>query len=382
MKTRLRDGSGHRLYRYLYEDVDRHGNVRIYFWRGKGQPKIRIKAAPGTAEFDREYREVFEGATPPARKPQSTAAAPGSFQWLCERYYASAAFQALASDTRRVRRRILEDICRKAGAFRYAAMRPQDVAKLRDQKAATPEAANSRVKALRQLFSWAISPEYRLADSNPARDVKFLTPNNPDGFAAWTEDDVAKFEARHPVGTKPRFALDLLLCTGVRVSDAVKLGPQMERDGKLHFTETKGRSKKTKSHAMPILPALRASIDSSSPGHLVYLPTEFGQPYSVKGFGNWFSRQARMAGISGKSAHGLRKLAAIRWAHLGATETQLQAWFGWTTTKQSSVYTRAVNRERLEAETARLANDSFPPSSDNPTSEKTSSKKRIKSKAI
>ena len=26
-------------FRYIYEDVDRHGNVRIYFWRGKGHRK-------------------------------------------------------------------------------------------------------------------------------------------------------------------------------------------------------------------------------------------------------------------------------------------------------------------------------------------------------
>ena len=33
MKVRLRDKSGSRLYRYLVEDVDRRGNVRIYFRR-------------------------------------------------------------------------------------------------------------------------------------------------------------------------------------------------------------------------------------------------------------------------------------------------------------------------------------------------------------
>lgn len=45
MKVRLRDKSGIRLYRYLIEDVDRHGNVRIYF-RRKGQPKIRLSEIP------------------------------------------------------------------------------------------------------------------------------------------------------------------------------------------------------------------------------------------------------------------------------------------------------------------------------------------------
>ena len=32
--------------KYLVEDVDRHGNVRIYF-RRKGHAKIRLKGSPG-----------------------------------------------------------------------------------------------------------------------------------------------------------------------------------------------------------------------------------------------------------------------------------------------------------------------------------------------
>ena len=60
MQVRLRDRSGLRLYRFLVEDVDRHGNVRIYF-RRKGQPKIRLRELPGTAAFDEEYQRAFSG---------------------------------------------------------------------------------------------------------------------------------------------------------------------------------------------------------------------------------------------------------------------------------------------------------------------------------
>ena len=365
MKIRLRDGSGHRIYRYLYEDVDRHGNVRVYFWRGKGHRKTRIKAPPGTTGFHNEYQAAYDAAPLAKEKQQQNGPAPpASFRWLCERYFASTSFGQLQPDTRRVRRRILESMYEKIGDHSFRFIQARHVAKLRDEKRDTPEAANARVKALRQLFSWATEPENGFAEFNPARDVKFLLSNNPDGHSAWTEDDVTKYKKRHPLGTKARLALDILLCTGVRVSDAVKLGPQMERDGKLHFTETKGGSHTVKAHAMPILGELRASIDATPTGHLVYLVTEFGKPYSVKGFGNWFSRQTRLAGIKGKSAHGVRKLAAIRWAEIGATEEQLKAWFGWTSAKQSSVYTKKANRERLEASmTALTENKSFPLSS-------------------
>src|SRR6185369_9693923 len=137
-------------------------------------------------------------------------------------------------------------------------------------------AANSRVKAIRQLFKWASSPEYNYARTNPAREVSYLKGTNPDGIKAWTEDNVAAYEARHPIGTKARLALDLLLYTGVRRSDVVKLGPQMERDDHLVFTETKGRVHVVKTHQIPILPPLRASINAAPIGHLVFLATAWG----------------------------------------------------------------------------------------------------------
>jgi len=353
MKVRLRDKSGIRVYRYLVEDVDRHGNVRIYF-RRKGKPKIRLRGMPGTNAFDEEYQRAFRGEAKPPSPNQRTPAMPGTMRWLCQQYYVSAKFQSLAESTRKVRRGILEEICQRAGDFRYAMMETPHVAKLRDEKAAFPDAANNRVKVLRQLFAWASSPEYGYAKGNPARDVAKLPSTNPDGIRAWSEADAASYEARHPIGTKARLAFDLLLYTGVRRSDVVKLGPQMERDGKLVFSETKGASRIVKTHELPFLPPLRESVDATPIGHLVYLVTAWGQPHSVKGFGNWFKRQCRAAGLEGLSAHGLRKLAAQRCAEAGATEHQLMALFGWMNPQQAAIYTKKANRAKLEAEAARL----------------------------
>jgi integrase len=234
---------------------------------------------PGTSAFDAEYHRAFSGAIRLPSISQHIVWAPGMLGWLCEQYYGSAVFQSLDKSTRKTRRGILEAICERridghcAGTFRYATMEPRHVAKLRDEKAGFPEAANHRLKALRQLFAWACLPEYRYASKNPARDVTYLKSNNPDGIPAWSEADAARYEARHPIGTKARLAFDLLLYTGVRRSDAVRLGPQMERDGKLVFTEKKGRSRIVKTHELPILPPLRRSIDATKKqnGHLVYL---------------------------------------------------------------------------------------------------------------
>jgi hypothetical protein len=193
-------------------------------------------------------------------------------------------------------------------------METSHVAKLRDEKAAFPHAANNRVKALRRLFAWVTSPEYGYAKKNPARDVGNLRGNNSGGIRAWPDSDALLYEARHPIGTTARLAFDLSLYTGVRRSDVLKLGPQMERwftetlpdgDGvelqNLVFTETKGASRTVKPHELPILPPLRQSIDATLTATW-YLVTASGKPHSAKAFGNWFKkRSARPASRS--SAH-------------------------------------------------------------------------------
>jgi hypothetical protein len=47
------------------------------------------------------------------------------------------------------------------------------------------------------------------------------------------------------------------------------------------------------------------------------------------------------------SAHGVRKIAAMRAAENGATVAELEAIFGWSGGKTVSLYTRAADRRRL-----------------------------------
>ncbi len=114
-------------------------------------------------------------------------------------------------------------------------------------------------------------------------------------------------------------------------------------------------SAKVKTHELPILPPLRASLDATPSGDLCYLVTAHGKPHSVKAFGNWFKKRCREAGIDADlSAHGVRKLGATRCADAGATEHQLMALFGWSSTKQAALYTLKANRKKLEADAAPL----------------------------
>jgi len=338
MEFRIRDGTGTMRLKYLVEETDRHGNVRVYF-RRHGR-RLRIRETPGTDEFMAAYRAAYSGdvAAPAMSLPVS-----GSLHWLIWLYYQSASFGRLSKRTRYVRRGLLDRLCETNGDFPFKMVKALHVRDMRDVKTDFPAAANARVKALRQLFKWAVEAGH--LQHNAAREVEYLEPKSRDGFHTWTPDEVHRFEARHPIGGKARLALALLLYTGVRRSDVVKLGPQLERDGWLYFTMTKG----DKEHQVPLLPELRDVLDASSSGHLAYLVTAFGKPYTAAGFGNWFRRRCNEAGLKHCSAHGLRKAGATIAAENGATEYELMAIYGWESPKEAALYTRKANRKRLAA---------------------------------
>jgi integrase len=357
MKIRLEDGMGLDL-RYLVKDTDRHGNARIYV-RRHGR-KLRIRELATVEEFMAAYRAALE--TPRMLKGvKPTAAAPGALRWLVQSYYGCPEFLGLHKSTRAKRRLILDGICREHGTLPFAHMETKHVRLLiRDPKQATPEAANGSVKALRQVFKWAVEVGY--ASTNPARGVPMLPSNNPDGFHTWTEQEVRWYQLRHPSGTKARLALALFLYTGVRISDVVRLGPQMERDGELCFTEQKNSANKPKHREIPILPPLRAELDASPSGHLAYLVTVQGRPYaSPEAFSKWFKRQCVAAGLPQCTAHGLRKAGATFAAEHGATEHQLMAMYGWDSPKQAALYTRAADRKRLAADAMHLVDPDYKP---------------------
>ena len=79
-------------FRYLIEDRDRHGNIRVYV-RVTGRRKVRIRAPFGTDKFLAAYNAaVSEHVSAPR---QARAAKTGSFRHVCVLYYASATFKPI-----------------------------------------------------------------------------------------------------------------------------------------------------------------------------------------------------------------------------------------------------------------------------------------------
>ena len=167
------------------------------------------------------------------------------------------------------------------------------------------------------------------------------------GFHSWTIEEVELYEARHPIGTKARLALAMLLYLGARRSDIVLFGRQHVRDGWLRFTAFKGRKRSPVTLELPVLPELQEVIESSPCGNLTFLVTNFGKPFTSNGFGNRMRKWCDEAGLTGCAAHGLRKAGASIAAENGATDHQLMSIYGWKTIKEAQRYTRAARQKVL-----------------------------------
>lgn len=347
--------------KYVLEDTDRHGNVRLYF-RKPGCPKVRLRGPIGSSEFFKDYEKASKAA--PALRLKTAEPLPGSMRWLCSEYLKSPAFRNLAPKTRLVRQRILERLCSfkeegsaiPDGDRSFAGMRAKHVRAHRDRLSATPAMANALVKSLRTLFAFAI--RYDHTDRNPATDVELFPSVRVDGLHSWSIEEISQFEGRHPVGTTARLTLALALYTGQRRGDLAVLGRQHLRtiDGVEHlcFTQEKGRNKSPIRLAIPVIPELRRIIDSSPTGDLTYIAGANGRPLLPNSLGNSFRDWCNEAGLPQCSLHGLRKAAATRLADLGASAHEIAAITGHKTLKEVSRYTRAADQRKLAGSAAAM----------------------------
>ena len=342
---------------HLQTYVDDHGRT-YHYYRRHGR-KIRIHSTTeDPVAFARAYDEARAlaeaGSAHSIPKSIGHQPKPGTFRWVSVEYFRSTTFGSLDPDTQRVRRRILEACFLEpwqAGSvltFGDAPLARLDAAALRvlrDRKRDYPEAARSRIKAISRVFDWTIEAGH--ATRNPCRDVKYPTAGKHSGFHSWTSEEVEKYEARHPIGTKARLAFALLLYTGQRGSDVHLFGPQHVSDGWLRFTQQKNAGRNPVRLQLPMLPVLRDIIAVSPTGPSTFLVTEHGKPFSRKGFGQWFRKRCDEAGLPHCTAHGLRKAGAVIAAENGATAHELMSIFGWRTIKEAERYTRAAEQKHI-----------------------------------
>jgi integrase len=331
---------------HLQREITRHGKAVWYVRVGRG-PRVRIRSEYGTPEFDIEYRAALAGA--PAR---NAAPSCSSLQWLLARYRETTDWAALSAAKRRQRDNIFVRVLETAGHEPYAWITKVTILAGKERRAETPAQARNFLDAMRGLFRWALKAG--LVKSDPTAGVHNPPRKRGEGFIPWTEEHVAAYEAHWPVGTRQRVWLDVLLYTGLRRGDAVRLGRQHVRDGIVTIrTEKSGGTIEV---TLPILRVLAETLAAGPCGDLAYICGARGEPLTKQSFGNLFRAASKAAGVPG-SAHGVRKIAVTWAANGGATVAELEAIFGWMGGRMASHYTRRADRRRLAAQAIKkLAN--------------------------
>ena len=331
--------------RGLCSELNRHGN-RVWYFRDGHGPRVRIHGDFGSPDFNAALRAAKGGHvnTHHAGAKVLTHADAGSLAWLVDQFISSSDWTATAPNTQKQRRTILARVVKENGAYAVRDLDSDWVTDMRDLAADEGRAtamANAVVKVLRVLFKWA-TPKHMPV--NIARDVAMITRDEGEGWHTWTEEELAQFEARYPLGTRERLAYATLLWTGQRRGDCVKFGKRsVLLNGRLAIRQ--GKTGATVS--IPIMPELKEALAAGPTGDLCWIVGDKGQPITADTFTCWFREVCNKAGLKQCSAHGLRKAAARRFAERGATVDELKAWFGWTENRTPGVYTRDADNSRL-----------------------------------
>jgi integrase len=277
-------------------------------------------------------------------KPGSDQTLPGSVNAAIVSYYASrASFQTLAPATQMLRRVYLERLRERYGKNAIASMRPEFVAQMIDRM--TPSSAYNWIKAVRGLMQHAIA--IGLCKTDPTQGVKL--PKLGGSIHTCSEEEIARYQAHHPIGTKARLALELALGTAQRRNDLLRMGRQHIRNGELFVRQSKTGAELLIPISDELMAILNAEAEQTS--HLTFLITG-GRPYRPTDFSDQFRQWCREAGLpEGCTVHGLRKAASRRLAEAGCTPHEIATITGHRTLKEVERYTRAADQARL----ARLA---------------------------
>ncbi len=332
----LRTKSG--LPKHCGWNEDQRGNRFVRF--RKAGFTTYISGTPWSPQFMTQYAAALEGVkaiTTEARKDNVKA---GTINALAVSYYKSTDFQSLKPSTQTMRRNVIESFRNDHGDKPVKGLGRVHLTHIIGAKAKTPHAANNLLKILRVLLGYAVSID--MIDSNPAVGVKKFKASG-DGFHSWSEAEIARFEERHPVGSRARLAMALLLYTAQRRGDVVAMKWNQVRGDLIAL-----RQEKTDTPLLiPLHPELARILALTPRREGTILHTEQGKAFTSAGFGNWMRTRCNEAGLPQCSAHGLRKAAATRLANAGCSTDQIRAITGHRSVSEVAHYTKAADQQRL-----------------------------------
>jgi integrase len=325
--------------------VDRHGKERTRF---RLQGMNCYLPHPATPEYKEAYQQAISGT-----KPMVGRIHPRSVGDLVQRFYASNRFNAKAQeDWKRTVKQVLEPFRHEARDVPVAdftfehietLLRRVAVKRKEDKKTVGGSFAAERLREqLIRLFAYAIRLGW--IDQNPAKEAELPVAHEVKGFHAWTLGELIQFDAKHQFGTKARLAKEIAFWTGLRRGDVATLTVEECRGGRIDTTASKTKKPVNVKIAGP----LKAAMDAVAlPEKGAILRTEYGKPFAVAGFGNWFKDRCKEAGLPHCTIHGLRKGFTTLAAEAGSTQQELKAYGQWSHDSEVATYAKNASQKLL-----------------------------------
>jgi integrase len=197
-------------------------------------------------------------------------------------------------------------------------VRPKHVAAIKVALASTPNMANRCLSLLRQVFSWAL--EQQLVEINPAVGIKRHMEGKRGRLISMTEYGAIHGHA----GDRLQVIMDLLIRTGQRVGDVLRIRRTDLTDEGIRFVQQKTGAKLV----VPWTPELRAVVDRAKLLHgniraLTLLHSRRGKTPDYRTVALQWTKACAAAGVADAHIHDLRAVALTAARKQGLNATRL-----------------------------------------------------------
>lgn len=312
----------------------RNGEVYRYF-RRKGCPIARLPGQPGSREFNAAYEAALTEKPIPDTK-QGT----GTLGKLIAEFYGSVEYANLSATTRKLYRVVLDPLAKEHGHRLVRDMGRENARKIIEKIGATrPGMANLTRSVLHLLMTYAVKRGQR--NDNPVAGIASYDIGTRH---TWTDDQLATYEARWPLGTRERLAYASLLYSGQRGGDVVKMKRPDAKAKIVKLVQEKTGAELT----IPIHPEWRKAINAGPSNGLSLIGDARGRPLTRQSLTLIVRHAAKKAELPAEcKAHGLRKALLRRLAEAGKSTKQIAAMSGHTTLKEIERYTDKADQAKL-----------------------------------
>ena len=285
-----RSGANRKTLKHVDRYVDRRGVERHYYRRGHGR-RIALLGTPDTAEFETSYATAEFTTRQAFLRMIKREAESGTVGLLVRRYLAGKSLDQLNAATRRAHERVLNGwvTADRMERCKVADLSPQHMRSVMKRRTTMPAAANDLLRKISQLMQFAVDHRWRADD--PTQQVPLFARGA--GRRAWTPSECRAFQARWPVSTTAGMAFVLLVKTGKRAKDVVRL-TETDLDSESYRIDREQCTGLVLSQTALVLTTAR------------------GKPFTAHGFVNFFAAAIRAAKLPPNCvAGGLRKSRQI-----------------------------------------------------------------------